>query len=78
VTGTTRANSSTNPTISSSQTTATSSWRKGHNPGAMGNPRVLKFDKNGKFIKSWGGKGKGPGNSMWPTASPSMPRASYG
>ena len=34
---------------------------QGHNPGAMGNPRVLKFDKNGKFIKSWGGKGKGPG-----------------
>jgi DNA-binding beta-propeller fold protein YncE len=27
----------------------------------MGDPRVLKFDKNGKFIKSWGGKGKEPG-----------------
>jgi len=34
---------------------------QGHNPGAMGNPRVLKFDKNGKFVKSWGGKGKEPG-----------------
>ena len=26
-----------------------------------GDPRVLKFDKSGKFIKSWGGKGTGPG-----------------
>jgi DNA-binding beta-propeller fold protein YncE len=34
---------------------------QGHAPGANGNPRVLKFDKNGKFIKSWGGKGKEPG-----------------
>lgn len=34
---------------------------QGHTPGATGNPRVLKFDKNGKFIKSWGGKGKEPG-----------------
>ena len=34
---------------------------EGHTPGAMGDPRVLKFDKTGKFIKSWGGKGKEPG-----------------
>lgn len=34
---------------------------QGHQPGANGNPRVLKFDKTGKFIKSWGGKGKEPG-----------------
>ena len=34
---------------------------QGHTPGAMGDPRVLKLDKNGKFIKSWGGKGKEPG-----------------
>jgi len=34
---------------------------QGHTPGPMGDPRVLKFDKNGKFITSWGGKGKGPG-----------------
>src|SRR5580765_6232958 len=34
---------------------------EGHTPGAMGVPRVLKFDKTGKFIKSWGGKGKEPG-----------------
>ena len=26
-----------------------------------GDARVLKFDKAGKFIKSWGGKGSGPG-----------------
>jgi DNA-binding beta-propeller fold protein YncE len=34
---------------------------QGHTPGAAGDPRVLKFDKNGRFIKSWGGKGKEPG-----------------
>ena len=34
---------------------------QGHTPGPMGDPRVLKFDKDGKFIKSWGGKGSGPG-----------------
>lgn len=26
-----------------------------------GEPRVLRFDKSGTFIKSWGGKGTGPG-----------------
>ena len=26
-----------------------------------GDPRVLRFDKRGKLIKSWGGKGSGPG-----------------
>ena len=34
---------------------------QGHTPGAMGDPRVFKFDKNGKFIKKWGGKGTDPG-----------------
>ena len=34
---------------------------QGHTPGARGDARVLKFDKDGKFIKSWGGKGKEPG-----------------
>jgi sugar lactone lactonase YvrE len=34
---------------------------QGHTPGPVGDPRVLKFDKNGVFIKSWGGKGKEPG-----------------
>jgi DNA-binding beta-propeller fold protein YncE len=34
---------------------------QGHTPGAMGDPRVLKFDRAGRFIKSWGGKGKEPG-----------------
>ena len=29
---------------------------QGHTPG-RGDPRVLKFDANGKFIKTWGGKG---------------------
>jgi sugar lactone lactonase YvrE len=35
---------------------------QGHQPGAgKGDPRVFKFDKTGKFIKMWGGKGTGPG-----------------
>src|SRR5580765_820043 len=34
---------------------------QGHTPGAMGDPRVLKFDRNGKFLKSWGGKGREAG-----------------
>jgi sugar lactone lactonase YvrE len=34
---------------------------QGHTPGASGDPRVLKFSKDGTFLKSWGGKGAGPG-----------------
>jgi sugar lactone lactonase YvrE len=34
---------------------------QGHTPSAIGDPRVVKFDKSGKFIKSWGGNGSGPG-----------------
>jgi sugar lactone lactonase YvrE len=35
----------------------------GHSGGgaAAGNARIMKFDKNGKFIKTWGRKGMGPG-----------------
>lgn len=35
----------------------------GHTGGgtAVGNARVMKFDKNGKFLKTWGRKGMGPG-----------------
>jgi len=33
---------------------------QGHTPG-KGDPRVLKFDKNGTFLKTWGGKGTEPG-----------------
>ncbi len=33
---------------------------QGHTAG-KGDPRVFKFDKNGKFIKSWGGPGTEPG-----------------
>jgi DNA-binding beta-propeller fold protein YncE len=31
-----------------------------------GNARVAKFDKNGKFIKSWGSRGSGPGQFNTP------------
>jgi DNA-binding beta-propeller fold protein YncE len=34
---------------------------QGHTPTAMGDPRILKFDKTGKFVKSWGGRGTEPG-----------------
>jgi DNA-binding beta-propeller fold protein YncE len=34
---------------------------QGHTPGAAGDARVLKFSSDGRFIKSWGGKGTGPG-----------------
>lgn len=34
---------------------------QGHTPGERGDPRVLKFDRNGRFIRSWGGKGSEPG-----------------
>jgi DNA-binding beta-propeller fold protein YncE len=34
---------------------------QGHTPGAGGDARVLKFDKDGHFLTSWGGKGAGPG-----------------
>jgi len=34
---------------------------QGHTPGPNGDARVLKFDKDGRFIKSWGGKGKAAG-----------------
>jgi 6-bladed beta-propeller len=35
----------------------------GHSGGGMatGNARIMKFDKNGKFLKTWGRKGMGPG-----------------
>jgi sugar lactone lactonase YvrE len=33
---------------------------QGHTPGS-GDPRVLKFDRNGRFVKSWGGRGTEPG-----------------
>jgi DNA-binding beta-propeller fold protein YncE len=33
---------------------------QGHTPGG-GDPRVLKFDRTGKFLMTWGGRGKEPG-----------------
>lgn len=33
---------------------------QGHTP-AGGDPRVMKFDKTGRFLKTWGGKGTEPG-----------------
>ena len=34
---------------------------QGHTPGPRGDARVLKFDKTGRFLTSWGGKGTAPG-----------------
>jgi streptogramin lyase len=42
----------------------------GHTGGgtATGNARIMKFDKNGKFLMSWGKKGMGPGEFDVPHA----------
>lgn len=37
-------------------------------PDGYGNARVAKFDKNGKFIKSWGFTGAGPGQFNVPSS----------
>jgi len=34
---------------------------QGHTPGPKGDARVLKFDKSGRFLAQWGGKGTAPG-----------------
>ena len=34
---------------------------QGHTPGERGDARVLKFDRTGRFLTQWGGKGNGPG-----------------
>jgi DNA-binding beta-propeller fold protein YncE len=34
---------------------------EGHTPGADGDARVLKFDKTGRLLMQWGGKGSEPG-----------------
>jgi sugar lactone lactonase YvrE len=34
---------------------------EGHTPGPTGDPRVLKFDKTGKLLAQWGGRGTDPG-----------------
>jgi sugar lactone lactonase YvrE len=41
---------------------------EGHSSAAGSTARVLKFDKNGKFLKSWGTLGKGPGEFDQPHA----------
>ena len=39
----------------------------GHEPG-VGNARIVKFDKDGRFVKQWGGHGSGPGQFEMPHA----------
>ena len=34
---------------------------QGHTPGPNGDARVLKFDRNGRYLAQWGGKGNAPG-----------------
>ena len=50
---------------------------QGHTPGA-GDPRVLKFDRDGHFVKSWGGKAGSPGSFRSRTVSRSMRRVCSG
>jgi sugar lactone lactonase YvrE len=37
----------------------------GHTPG-KGNARIVKFDRNGKYLMQWGGHGQGPGQFEMP------------
>ena len=39
---------------------------QGHTRDYKGQPRILKFDANGKFIKQWGSAGPGPGQFGMP------------
>jgi hypothetical protein len=39
---------------------------EGHTRDYKGHPRIIKFDKNGKFIKQWGSPGAGPGQFGMP------------
>src|SRR6266850_235598 len=39
----------------------------GHEPGEV-HARIVKFDRNGRFIKQWGGNGSGPGQFDMPHA----------
>jgi streptogramin lyase len=39
----------------------------GHDPGEI-HARIVKFDRNGRFIKQWGGNGSGPGQFDMPHA----------
>ena len=39
---------------------------EGHSGGTTGNDRISKFSKDGKFIKSWGKRGSGPGELKSP------------
>ncbi len=38
---------------------------EGHLP-VVGSARIIKFDKDGKFVKQWGGHGRGPGRLEMP------------
>ena len=48
----------------------------GHNPppNETTNPRIVKFSKDGKFIKTWGKLGSAPGEFKTLTPSPSIPK----
>ena len=39
---------------------------EGHTKDYKGHPHVIKFDKDGKFIKQWGTPGNGPGQFGMP------------
>ena len=39
---------------------------EGHSNAETANARIVKFDRHGKFIKSWGKRGSGPGEMMQP------------
>jgi tripartite motif-containing protein 71 len=46
--------------------------------GSAENPRVLKYDKHGRFLLEWGGRGSGPGQfEFWPQNPEDGPNAGF-
>jgi sugar lactone lactonase YvrE len=41
---------------------------EGHSDADSANARILKFDRNGKFLRTWGGRGSGDGKMIQPHA----------
>ena len=51
---------------------------QGHTPGPNGDARVLKFDKDGKFLTRGAARAPSPASSRWRTGWPSIPQGNCG
>lgn len=46
--------------------------------GTQDNPRILKYDKHGRFVLAWGSKGSGPGQfEFWPSTPDGGPSCGF-